>query len=141
AEVSEKSVPVSCMPSPESPEKRITTSCNSRTLVFSMSCFGLVGFRKTILQIYKFIVSLFPGDDFFRGFPAAFCAGVFVFGDNMCVIGGFRLLFRSENARFCMNSKAGSFLNFFGMPPSSVEEREGVIRMNHAKALAVALDC
>ena len=41
----------------------------------------------------------------------------------------------------CMNPKAGSFLNFFGMPPSSVEEREGVIRMNHAKALAVALHC
>ena len=40
-----------------------------------------------------------------------------------------------------MNPKAGSFLNFFGMPPSSVEEREGVIRMNHVKALAVALDC
>ena len=36
AEVSEKSVPVSCMPSPESPEKRITTSCNSRTFVCSM---------------------------------------------------------------------------------------------------------
>lgn len=40
-----------------------------------------------------------------------------------------------------MNPKAGSFLNFFGMLPSSVEEREGVIRMNHVKALAVALDC
>ena len=40
--MSEKSVPVSCMPSPESPEKRITTSCNSRTLVLSMSCFYIV---------------------------------------------------------------------------------------------------
>jgi len=52
AEVSEKSVPVSCMPSPESPEKRITTSCNSRTFDCSMilvSDYGLT----TISQIYS----------------------------------------------------------------------------------------
>jgi hypothetical protein len=42
---------------------------------------------------------------------------------------------------FLRESESGEFFNFFGMPPSSVEEREGVIRMNHAKALAVALDC
>ncbi|EFR58990.1 hypothetical protein HMPREF9720_0988 [Alistipes sp. HGB5] len=30
----------------------------------------------------------------------------------MCGFGGFRLLFRSENARFCANPKAGSFLIF-----------------------------
>ena len=78
---------------------------------------------------------------FFGVFLRLFCGEFRFFGDNMCVFGVFRLLFRSENARFCMNPKAGSFLNFFGMPPSSVDEREGVIRMNHAKALAVALDC
>ena len=77
---------------------------------------------------------------FFGVFLRLFCGEFRFFGDNMCGFGGFRLLFRSENP-FLRESESGEFFNFFGMPPSSVEEREGVIRMNHAKALAVALDC
>lgn len=52
--MSEKSVPVSCIPSPESPEKRITTSCNCSTFAFSIVVKFVV-----LLNSLLFIFSLY----------------------------------------------------------------------------------